>query len=238
MVELGKIDKPEVEGFKGKKKVYLVPLIFCGKDAPQDYVTHFENYWNSILSHLQGLEQKIGRVSKIYHEFVSTSGGEALGEVEKMNQGSYKVVKAKCDQGAAIEATEDKNLVEEILDWQRCLMIGLASDKVRGTISESYLEASAKRYQEIAQRIEETLKEGETGLLLISESHQVQFPEDLEVFNVFPPELDLIHRFLRDWREAKEKEGKEEGGGKVRRAKEKEGKRRKRRKAKGKEEKE
>ncbi len=218
MVEVGKIDKPEAEGFREKKKIYLVPLIFCGKDAPQDYVSHFESYWDSILSYLQNLEQKIGKVNRVYHEFVSISGGEALGEVEKMNQGSYRVVKDKCDQGAILEATENKSVMEESLDWQRCFMIGLMSDRAREIVSEFYLEATTKRYQDIAQKVEETLKEGETGLLLISENHQIQFPENLEVFNVFPPELDLIHRFIRDWRkeekvEREEKPEKETKGG-------------------------
>jgi len=34
--ELGKIEKPEVESFKGKRKLYLVPLIFQGNDAPPE----------------------------------------------------------------------------------------------------------------------------------------------------------------------------------------------------------
>ena len=39
----------------------------------------------------------------------------------------------------------------------------------------------------------------QTGLLLISERHQVQFPQDIEVFYVSPPALDEFHRWLQNW---------------------------------------
>ncbi|MCK4581439.1 MAG: hypothetical protein KAU10_08800, partial [Dehalococcoidia bacterium] len=36
--------------------------------------------------------------------------------------------------------------------------------------------------------------------------HRLQFPGDIEVFSVFPPALDEIHRWVRDQtREAREK---------------------------------
>ena len=48
------------------------------------------------------------------------------------------------------------------------------------------------------RRIGETLKNDEAGLLFIREEHSVQFPSDVEVFSIFPPALDEIHRWLRD----------------------------------------
>jgi len=42
------------------------------------------------------------------------------------------------------------------------------------------------------------LKCNEAGLLFITENHRLQFPADIEVFNVFPPAMDEIHRWLRD----------------------------------------
>ena len=55
-----------------------------------------------------------------------------------------------------------------------------------------------KRYDFIARRITETLKEGETGVLFIHEKHMLQFPPDIEVFSVSPPALDEIRRWQRD----------------------------------------
>jgi len=64
--------------------------------------------------------------------------------------------------------------------------------------SENYREASKKRYEHIASRIDETLKTNEVAILFIREGHLVQFPQDIEVFSVAPPVLDEIHRWLRD----------------------------------------
>ena len=60
-------------------------------------------------------------------------------------------------------------------------------------------ESNQNRYAHIAQRIDETLGEDETGLLLITERHQVQFPSDIEVFYVAPPALDEFRRWVQNW---------------------------------------
>jgi len=88
---------------------------------------------------------------------------------------------------------------------------------VASKIAEFYLEAAKKRYEFMAKRINETLKDDEAGLLFIREGHQLQFPGDIEVFSVFPPALDEIHRWLRDQARAKQEEAEEkrEEAGKV-----------------------
>ncbi|MFC1989050.1 hypothetical protein ACFLVW_00555 [Chloroflexota bacterium] len=105
-----------------------------------------------------------------------------------------------------MEATEDRELAEESMDWERCLLMGFMSEKVAKMVSEFYVEALRKRYEHIAQRIDETLKADEVGMLFIREGHSVQFPKDVEVFSVVPPALDEIYRWMRD-REAKSQEG-------------------------------
>ena len=83
--------------------------------------------------------------------------------------------------------------------------MGFISQKVAKMVSEFYVEASRKRYEHIARRIDETLKTNEVGILFIREGHLVQFPQDIEVFSVAPPALDEIHRWQRE-RLATEKE--------------------------------
>ena len=118
--------------------------------------------------------------------------------VEKLNPSSYQIAKNKCDNGAVFEAIEGEELFEEAMDWERCLLVGFVSEKVASKVSEFYVEAAKKRYEFMAKRINETLKDNEAGLLFIREGHRVQFPSDVEVFSVFPPALDEIHRWLRD----------------------------------------
>ncbi|UCH51941.1 MAG: hypothetical protein JSV54_04140, partial [Chloroflexota bacterium] len=99
-----------------------------------------------------------------------------------------------------------KELAEETIDWERCLLIGFLSDKVASKVAEFYIEASRKRYEHIRKKIDETLKANETAMLFIREGHLVQFPQDIEVFSVAPPALDEIRRWLRDRTSVKESE--------------------------------
>jgi len=129
--------------------------------------------------------------------------------VEKLNPESCQIAKSKCDNGAVLEAMEEEGLVEEVMDWERCMLLGLVTEKVASKVSEFYIEASKKRYEFMIKTIEETLKDNEAGLLFINEGHRLQFPTDVEVFNVFPPALDEIHRWLRERSEKKQKESQE-----------------------------
>jgi hypothetical protein len=118
--------------------------------------------------------------------------------MERLNPSSYQIAKTQCDNGAIVETIEERELSEEVMDWQRCLMLGFISDKVGSKIFEFYGEAARKRNEFMAKRISETLKDDEAGLLFIREEHSVQFPGDVEVFSIFPPALDEIHRWYRD----------------------------------------
>ncbi len=207
--KLGKIDKPRAEHFKEAKKLYLVPLVYCIEDAPDEYKEKSSRYWEQVAEQLINLETKIGRVNRVYHESISLSGEDGLKFVEKLNSSSYQIAKSKCANGAVFEAVEENDVLQEAMDWERCLLIGFVSDKVASKISEFYVEASRKRYEFIAKRLDETLKSNEAGLLFIGEGHRLQFPEDVEVFSVFPPALDEIHRWLRDQTTREQEKAKE-----------------------------
>lgn len=196
--ELGKIDKPEAGSFKQGRKLFLVPLTYSAKDAPPEYVEKFDLYWKQATEHVGNLEAKVGRVDRVYHESISSGGEDGLKAMEKLNPKSCQIARQKCQSNAELEATEDRELVEESMDWERCLLIGFMSNKVAGIVSEFYIEASRKRYEHIGKKIDETLKADEIAVLFITEGHMVQFPKDVEVFSVAPPALDEIHRWLRD----------------------------------------
>ena len=196
--QLGKMKKPEAEHFTGKRKLYLVPLIFYAEDAPPEYMEKFNFYWEQVSQQVANLESKIGKVSHVYHESITLAGEDGLKTIEKLNPACCQIAKNKCQSGAVLEATEDKELAEESIDWERCLFMGFISLRVAKTVSEFYVEASRKRYEHIARRIDETLKTNEVGILFIREGHMVQFPQDIEVFSVAPPALDEIHRWQRD----------------------------------------
>jgi hypothetical protein len=87
------------------------------------------------------------------------------------------------------------------MDWERHLIMGFLSEKVAKIVSQYFTEASKKRYEYVAQRIIDALKEGDVAMLVVREGHLVQFPPDIEVFIVAPPALNDIHRWLRERQE-------------------------------------
>jgi hypothetical protein len=196
--QLGKIERLEVEHFKHGKKIYLVLIVYSDEEAPDEYKEKCSRYWQQVAEQLTNLASKIGRVNRVYHESIFQSGEDGMKAVERLNPSSYQIAKTQCDKGAIFETIEEKELFEEVMDWQRCLMLGFISDKVASKVSEFYVEAAKKRNEFMAKKISETLKDNESGLLFIREEHSVQFPSDIEVFSIFPPALDEIHRWLRD----------------------------------------
>ena len=208
--ELGRIEKPETEKYEGKRKLYLVPLLYSWSDAPAEYVIKYDIYWQQVKEHLANLESKIGAVNRIYHESISAAGEEGLKILEIVNPSSCQIAREKCQNGAQVEMTEDRELTDEAIDWERHLLLGFISQKVATIVSDFFTEVTKKRYEFISEKINETLKEDEAALLFIREGHHVQFPSDIEVFSVAPPALDEIHRWLRERPIAAEETSSEE----------------------------
>lgn len=201
---VGQVEKLPVEHYKKPgRKLYLVPLLPVTvprqKGLPKDYPAKLEAYWNEVNLRLDDLGSKVGKIDKIYHELVDEEGEKGLEKIKKLNGKSYRIVKRHVDKGAELQPTEDINLVRESMDWTRCLATNLQSEKALSKISQFYVEAMQKRNEFIAKRINDTLKENESGIIFIRESNSLKFPSDTEIFRVHPPVLDDIRRYLRDF---------------------------------------
>ena len=203
--KLGKIEKPPAEEFKKGRKLYFIPLIYCGKEAQAEYREKFNKYWNQVETQMTDLELKLGRINKIYHELIPVGGDDGIKVIEELNEKSCQIIKNRIDKGAQLEAAEESELLTEFMDWSKCLAAGLQNQRVFVKVYESYTEASKKRNEHITTKIAETLKADEAGILFMREGHQVQFPSDIQIFYVAPPALDEIKRWLRD-RQAKSPE--------------------------------
>ena len=113
--------------------------------------------------------------------------------------GSHRLAQTKCQTGAVLEEAEDAETLLESMDLQRCLMMPFASQKVAAQLQQWLGEATRRRNEHFIQRIDETLGEDEVGLLLVNERHQLQFPQDIEVFYVAPPALDEYRRWVEGY---------------------------------------
>ena len=195
---LSQMPKPEAEQYRQSRKLFLVPAIVFPPDASDEAQRLQESYWNEVRDHIGNLERSLGQVARIYHETVFADGDEGMTLVQTLNPKGSPFIQAMCRSSAKLEATEDRALVEESADWQRCLSIGLMSSKVRILAIDSLREVTAKRYEHVSTRIDETLQEGEVGALFASEDHRIQFPADVQVFYVAPPSLDALKRWVND----------------------------------------
>ena len=198
MTELGRIERPEAAPFIGQRKLYLVPLVYTPAQPSADYAAILARYWFGVREHLRRLEGRLGPINHVFHEAIPTGGEDGLKLAERVNPRSAEIAREKVANGAAFDAVEDPETLAESLDWQRCLMAGLASQKVAAQVWGFYRDASRKRNEHVAKRLDELLKEGEAGVLFVMEEHSLQFPPSIQVFYVAPPALDEVHRWMRD----------------------------------------
>ena len=196
--ELGKIEKPRAAAFSGKRKLYVVPLLYRWPEEDKEYAALFDRYWQDIAGQLKHLSDRIGVVKHVYHEGIDEKGEAALTSLERFNPASAGIARTMISSGAGFVSIEDRELIAESLDWERFIMLGFASEKVAKMATDQFRNAMKSRYDLIVRRIDETLLADEAGVLFVREGHPIQFPKEIEVFSVFPPSLDEIHRYLRN----------------------------------------
>ena len=214
--QLGRIERPSLEAYRGKRKLLLVPVLALPPDDAEDGIAIVGKYWEQVQTQVTSLELRLGWVKHVYHETLPEGGDEGLKILEASGeQGSYALAQTRCQAGAVLEAAEDAETLMETMDLQRCLMLPFASPRVAAQLQQWMADAVRRRNEHFTQRIDETLGEDEVGLLLAGERHHLQFPQDIEVFYVAPPALDEYRRWVDAWlarqRAAQAEEGDGEG---------------------------
>ncbi len=198
MSELGKLEKPSVDSFAGKKKIYCVPNVIIFKDLPDEYASLSNKYWTDVFMQLDKLESA-WEIQKIFCENIYISGDEALNVLQKTNERAFELIKQKIDKGAALIPLENKELFGAFIDWRNCLGVVRTPDIFK-KVYDFYNDALNKRLEYIQNTIFDNLKDGEATLLIMEDEirAKMQFPIDIEIFLVRPPSYDDIIRWLRD----------------------------------------
>ena len=145
------------------------------------------------------MTQSLGIVKHIFHETLSVGGHEGLEQLKNMNSKTYSFVQEQWESGAEIHVTEDLVSLTEMIDLQRIANIPFSSEGVRSKIESWYSEVAEKRFSAIKESIDSKIKSNEIGLLLMSENHNIEFPEDIEVIHVSPPALHDFRRWLDEF---------------------------------------
>ncbi|MBZ0154586.1 MAG: hypothetical protein K8I29_00035 [Alphaproteobacteria bacterium] len=198
MVELGRVGKPEVAAFAGKKKLYCIRNVFSTPDSPEEYRDLVDRYWEEVTQQLEKLEIA-GKTRKIFYESIYIQGEEALQLLDETNPPAARIVRKRMEEGAVFFPLEKEEIFGPYLDWGRCLGV-VATQEVFDQVRGFYTEYENRRFEHIMQVILDNLAEGEAGLLIMRDEDRMklQFPSEIEVFLVTPPPYDNLVRWLRE----------------------------------------
>ncbi len=187
------------------RRLYVIPIIHMSADMGsmalplekaastalqpglwQKHKATIADFWDSIGRFVDSLDV---RGFKVYQDGLVADGADGLRIIrEGISQGSrnYEIVGGLLEKGAILVKTEDLLLVKREYGY----IEGIArsrSWKERGAAALRYRLAREKllkqRDEFIARRIDESLGEGETGILFIGAYHSIvpNLPSDIAV---------------------------------------------------------
>lgn len=190
------------------RKLYVIPIIHMSADlgtlAPamdirgvvelgKDFwLRHKETvtrFWDSIAEFLNSLEVK---GSKIYQDGLIADGEMGIRIVkEGVKEGSknYEIISGLLKRGASLVKTEDLSLVKKEYDSLSKIVRSKSSGgKIVASLRYKLIENKLLKERDnfIANRIDETLGDGEVGILFIGAYHDVipKLPQDIEIREV------------------------------------------------------
>ncbi len=197
MVEFSKIEKPNAEHFKGKRKLYCLPNVYSIPGSDEKYKNLIVKFWEEAEIQIGKLEL-MTPVTAVFCEMVYQNEN-ALDVLSKIDSYMHEMVKKHLDKGAKLVPIEEENVFSEYIDWANCLKV-VTTEKVFAKVMEFFSEIANKRFHLITEIIDKNLGSGEAGLLIIKDEdrRKINFPQDIEIFLITPPAYDDILRFIRD----------------------------------------
>jgi hypothetical protein len=152
-------------------------MVELGQEVWNEHLKTVEGFWNAILLYFMYIDE-LGL--KIYQDGMVAEGEigqKIVEEGTRLGSKNYELVARLLKQGAILMKTEDFNLVKEERD--RLLTLTKAksvTQKLIAFIKYKLVKNGLlnKRDRFIAQRINETLNDGERGVLFIGAFHNVK----------------------------------------------------------------
>jgi len=204
MTELAKIDRPEAEQYRNKRKIYYVKNLYLPRNATDRYKEIYFRYWEEVDDHITRLENA-GKIKKIFCESVYMSSDEAMKVLSAMNARLEQIVKKKIAEGAELLTLEDRDLFGAYVDWNNCMMV-VRTEAVYKILHDSFTDTVKKRFEHINSVLTGSIADTEAALLIMreSESKYLDLPADIEFFQVSPPAYDDLQQFINDRDSGKE----------------------------------
>ncbi len=199
MATLGSTGKADAQNFENKRKLFLVPNLPTPPEIQETNASLLTKHRNQIQDNIESLEKSLGPVRYIFHELIHDSDENAIAALDTISPQHKHICERICESSGKFIATDDQQLLFQMMDLQRCLSVGLISQEVYKLISESFEKTINDRNQHIAKIIDQNIKDNEVGLLFISEDHKIQFPSDLQVFYISPPTYNELKSVISDF---------------------------------------
>ncbi len=177
------------------RNIFIVRLVQAIPEL-EGFDQVLNSYWDAVRNQLERQQIGTGAIRHIFIETVPGRGEDARVDLQGMNPAALSLVQHLTANGAEIQEFEDKDLLAELIDWGICASQQLTSNKVRQAVATGHAESVGLRNDHLAKRLNDTIKDGDTALVL-AVSSQLPIPDSIERFIVSPPELDQLERWLR-----------------------------------------
>ena len=159
-----------------------------GRQRWEENQKRIEKFWNDVEAEVDalGLDQEKLRIYQDGLPCAGALGERIVRETAEKGSRNYQIIKKLMDKGARIEATESPELLRREYAYIKAF-IEAKTDEERARAGAEYDQIKDKLMEDrdsfIAQSIDSTLQEGETGLLFIGASHNVipKIARDMEV---------------------------------------------------------
>lgn len=151
-----------------------------GKKKWEEHLKLVKEIWQWIKTKIKGLKLTYEKV-RIYQDGLPLCGKE-LDIVQKLaERGSinYKIILELINKGAKLEGTESKELLLEEYNNIKNITTNSIKKEYKGGNKQLFI----KRDRYITNRINETLRRDETGILIIGSEHKVYkyLPKDIKI---------------------------------------------------------
>ena len=128
--EMDSVGKTTAGDILMSRKVYIVTMAQPSPGAPDGFEERYNAYWNAVEQQLSQIEARAGTVLRVFAEGVLGRGDDAMLMLKQSNPGAHRVVRQRISAGAVFEEFEDSDLFGQVLEWGRCLQVGLINQKV------------------------------------------------------------------------------------------------------------
>tara|TARA_B100000579_G_scaffold199256_1_gene162944 strand:+ start:6781 stop:7503 length:723 start_codon:yes stop_codon:yes gene_type:complete len=207
--EIGKIQKPSSKDIIGKRKAFICVLLQAPPEASKELHDLIQKYWVAIDTNITNLEEKTGAVKRIFIEGIPGKGEDVSISLKEASLGAWNILQERLSSGAQFEEFENLEILQKVIDWSKCLNVGLSNRSVAEKISEELKKESESRINYINNSIDKNLKDGESCIIFTG-NQEIELPEGVEKFIISPPELDTVAQWVKNAQAAMEAQMKEQ----------------------------